>query len=115
MEKLFDLSYKLHDELLNSNEYKKLKEKEHLMLSDSSLKNLIDSYHELLLKSYNDKSKELLKEIDSIKLKLDENELVINYKKAYKEYQLLIANITEIAFNGFKNDTIIDKIIKANL
>ena len=37
MEKLFDLSYKLHDELLKSKEYKNLKEKEHLMLSDSSL------------------------------------------------------------------------------
>lgn len=115
MEKLFDLSYKLHDELLNSKEYKNLKEKEHLMLSDSSLSELINSYHELLAKSYNDKSKELLKEIHFIKLKLDENELVINYKKAYKAYQLLIANITEVAFNGFKNDTLIDKIIKASL
>ena len=115
MEKLFDLSYKLHDELLNSNEYKNLKEKEHLMLSDLSLNKLINSYHELLAKSYNDKSKELLKEIHSIKLKLDENELVINYKKAYKEYQLLIANVTEVVFQDFKNDSLIDKIIKASL
>lgn len=114
MEKLFDLSYKLHDELLNSNEYKELKEKEKLMLMDKKVNDMINKYHDLLSKSYNDKSKELLKKLHLIKLRLDENELVINYKKAYKAYQLLISNITDITFKDFKNDTLIDKIIKAN-
>ena len=40
-------------------------------------------------------------------------ENVINYKKAYKEYQLLVGQITDIVFEGFSNPSLLDKIVRA--
>ena len=113
MEKIQDLAYQLHDMLLESEEFIKLKDAEAAMLNDNNSKLLIDNYHSLLEKYIFDKSENVLKMLSKAKLKMDQNELVINYKKAYKEYQLLIGNITDLVFDGFKSQTLLDKIIRA--
>ena len=47
------------------------------------------------------------------KLELDNNEIVIKYKKAYKDYQLLVGKITDIVFEDFSNPSLLDKIVRA--
>ena len=45
MEKVQELAFKLHDLLINSNEYKQLKEIENTLKSDSVSFNLLNIYH----------------------------------------------------------------------
>ena len=113
MENILELAYKLHDLLLNSNEYKILKDYEDKMLNDDNANSLINNYH-ICLEKYNfDKSEEVLKKLSNAKLLMDQNELVILYKKAYKDYQILVGNITDVVFKDFKKDTFLDKLIRA--
>ena len=51
--------------------------------------------------------------LSSAKFEMDNNELIINYKKAFKDYQILVGKITSIVFEDFKTDSLLDKIIKA--
>ena len=113
MENILELAYKLHDLLLNSSEYKILKDCEEKMLNDDNANSLINAYH-ICLEKYNfDKSEEVLKKLSNAKLLMDQNELVILYKKAYKDYQILVGNITDVVFKDFKKDTFLDKLIRA--
>ena len=112
MDKIQNIAFELHDKLLASEEYKQLKEKEKIMLSNPESSFLLNNYQELLI-AYNDnKSNENLKKLHVSKLKLDENNLVKEYKDAYKNYQILVGNITDIVFDGFKTNSVIDKIIR---
>ena len=113
MDKIQTLSYELHDLLLSSKEYLILKETELVMLNDNECKNLIDNYHKLLEKYNFDKSDEVLNLLSKAKMLMDQNELVIKYKKAYKDYQILVGNITDVVFKDYKKDSILDKIIRA--
>lgn len=113
MEKISKLSYELHDKLILSNEYKKLKEAESNMLNDTTCKLLLDKFHHLQEVYVTNKSNEVLSNLHLAKLKLDENNLVKEYKKAYKDYQILIGKITDIVFDGFSKQSLIDKIIRA--
>ena len=54
-----------------------------------------------------------VKELHKVKLELDNNKNVIEYKKAYKEYQLLVGKITDIVFEDFSNPSILDRIVRA--
>ena len=112
MENTIDLAFKLHEMLLNSNEFLTLKKYEKIMLEDFNSASLISSYHKLQEKYTTIKTNETLKELHEAKLKMDNDLNVINYKKAYKDYQILVGNITDIVFEGFKNDTLVDKILK---
>lgn len=112
MDEIYTLAFKLHDLLLDSKEYLKLKEKEKLMLDDKKTNKLIQKYHELEVLYNENKSSNNLTLLHQIKLELDLNPLVKDYQKAYKEYQILIGQITDLVFLDFKNDTLIDKILK---
>lgn len=113
MEKITKLSYELHEKLILSNEYKNLKSIEKKMLENATCKLLLEKFHHLQEVYATNKSNEILSKLHYAKLKLDENELVKEYKKAYKDYQILIGNITDIVFDGFAKKSIIDKIIRA--
>lgn len=112
MEKVTELAFELHDLLMNSEQYKKLKLAEKNMKEDSNAASLIEKYHNLLSKSINIKTEKMNKELHQAKLEMDLNNLVIAYKKAFKEYQLLVDEITSIVFKDFSSITKIDKIIK---
>lgn len=112
MDNITSLAFSLHDKLMESKEFKTLKEYETIMLNDESSKSLIDNYHHLQELYSSLKTNEMQTKLHKAKLLMDENENVINYKKAYKEYQLLIGKITDLVFDGFKNDTTLDKIMK---
>ena len=113
MEKIQSLAYELHDLLLNSKEFIYLKECEVKMISDVQCKTLIDNYHNLQGRYNFEKTEEVLTMLSKAKLLMDQHPLVIEYKKAFKEYQILVGNITDIVFEGFKKDTLVDKIIRA--
>ena len=113
MEHIQNLAYELHELLTSSNEFNYLKECERNMLTDDVANNLIKEYHKAQEQYNFDKSDEVLNILHNAKLKMDQNELVILYKKAYKEYQILVGNITDIVFKDFKNESLVDKIIRA--
>ena len=113
MQEIVSLAYSLHEMLLSSNEYKALKEAENIMLNDKISSQLINEYHTLQQKYNFNKTDEVLTMLSNAKLNMDNNELVIKYKNAYKQYQILVGNITSIVFEGYKSDTLLDKIIKA--
>ena len=113
MEHIQNLAYELHELLTSSKEFKYLKECERNMLTDDVANNLIKEYHKAQEQYNFDKSDEVLNILHNAKLKMDQNELVILYKKAYKEYQILVGNITDIVFKDFKNEYLVDKIIRA--
>lgn len=113
MEKINELSFKLHDMLLNSKEYLELKNIEKKLLEDEISSSLLKNYHKLQEEYMSNKSEEMLKKLHKAKLMLDENEIVVSYKKVYKNYQILIGNITDIVFEDFSKQSIIDKIIRA--
>lgn len=113
MDNINELSFKLHEMLITSKEYLYLKQCEQELLNDKTSSSLLNSYHLLQEQYVSNKTNEMLKKLHIAKLKLDENEIVIKYKKAYKNYQFLIGNITEIVFDGFSKQSLIDKIIRA--
>lgn len=113
MEHIQNLAYELHELLTSSKEFIYLKECERNMLTDDVANNLIKDYHKAQEQYNFDKSDEVLNMLHNAKLKMDQNELVILYKKAYKEYQILVGNITDIVFKDFKNESLVDKIIRA--
>lgn len=113
MENIQNLAYELYELLTSSNEYKNLKKCEVEMLNNSVSNTLINEYHMLQEKYNMDKSEDILSMLHLAKLKMDENELVILYKKAYKDYQILVGKVTDIVFKDFKSESMIDKIIRA--
>ena len=113
MEKIYNLAYKLNHDLQNSLEYQILKEKEKQMLNDKICANLLKQYQQMQEIYQKDRSQDNLKKLHQIKLSLDENKLVKEYQLSYKNYQILIGKITDIVFEDFKSELLIDKIIKA--
>jgi len=112
METVEELAYQLHDKLIESIEYKELKNAESIMLNDKLAKSLIDNYHKLQELYSSDKKEETNKKLHQAKLEMDLNPLVIAYKLAYKNYQILVGNITDVVFKDFKSDTLVEKIIR---
>ena len=62
---------------------------------------------------YFDKSDEVLNALSNAKSLMFQNKLISDYKKAYKDYQILVGNITDVVFKDFKKDSLLDKIIRA--
>ena len=113
MDKVINLSYELHDLLLNSNEFLTLKKHEKIMLEDEASSCLINEYKAAFVQYNFDKSEECLKKVHEIKLKMDTDNNVINYKKAYKDYMILLGKVTDESFQDYKKESTIDKIIRA--
>lgn len=113
MEKVTELAFKLHDLLLSSEQYLNLKVAEDNMNNDENASLLIQNYHKLQELSHNNKMEELNKKLHEAKLKMDLNPYVIEYKKAYKEYQILVGKITSIVFKDFSTISTLDKILKS--
>ena len=108
MDKVSTLAYQLHEMLLQSKEYLSLKEAESIMLNNKEASNLIEIYHKVLEKYSSNKSDDVLKELHQAKLNMDLNELIMNYKEKYKDYQILLGKITEVVFEGFASTSTVD-------
>lgn len=113
MEKIYEIAFALHELLIKSEQYLTLKEKEKEMLSDCFCVDIINKYHNCEEKYQQNKSASNLKDLHEVKLIMDETDLIIQYKKAYKEYQILIGEITDLVFKDFSSPSLIDKIIRA--
>ena len=98
--------FKLKELLLNSNEYKLVKEKEKLMEDNCSellikYNYLFNEYNEALrFKDYGSDVATKQKELNECKIELDNNEYVKEYKKAYKNMNKLLKQIQDIVFDG---------------
>lgn len=111
MEKVLEKAYQLHDLLFKSESYRKLKEKEKEMVEDEALKPLFLSYHNAQEQYVTEKSEQNLARLHAIKLQIDSHPKVIAYQQSYKEYQILLGNITDIAFDGLiEKDDLLKKI-----
>ncbi len=113
MEKIQQLAFDLHDQLMNSAEFLLLKEKEQIMFQNEISKNLIESYQYSVQEYGCQRNEENLKKMHLAKLAMDNNSMIQEYKKAYKNYQILVGEITDILFDGFSTSSLIDKIIRA--
>lgn len=113
MEKIFELSFTLHDLLLETVEYKNLKMIEKKMREDKTASSLIAIYQDLNVQYGTNKTQELLKKLHQAKLKMDQNELVIEYKKAYKQYQILVGKVSDIAFKDVFEPSTFERIIRS--
>jgi len=97
--------YELKEMLLNSNEYKLVKEKEKEMEEKCSnllikYNYLFNEYNEALrFKDYGSDVKGIQKELNKCKLELDSNEYVKAYKEAYKAMNKLLKDLQDIIFS----------------
>jgi cell fate (sporulation/competence/biofilm development) regulator YlbF (YheA/YmcA/DUF963 family) len=100
------LSYCLKDELLNSELYKNLKEKEQIMLEDKDCSMLLCAFQQLKneyneakrFEKYGSDIDGVQKRLSELKYKLDENKLVRDYNLAYKEMRKKLKQIEKIVF-----------------
>ena len=96
--------YELKEKLINSKEYKLVKDKEKLM--EEKANELLTRYNYLFneyneakrFENYGGKVKEYQKLLADTKLELDRNEYVIEYRKAYKDMEQVLSNIQDILF-----------------
>ena len=72
------------------------------------------TYHNVLEKYSSNKSEETLKELHQAKLNMDLNILIKQYKEKYKNYQVLVGKITDVVFEDFSKQSLVDKIVRAN-
>lgn len=99
--------YKLKELLMNSKEYKAVKEKEKLMEENCSnllirYNYLFNEYNEALrFKDYGGDVENKQKALNQFKIELDNNEYVKEYKRAYKDMNKLLNVIQSIIFDGF--------------
>ena len=86
--------YELREALLKSDEYVKVKESENIMEEKCSsllikYNNLFDEYNQAIrFVKYGSNIEMIQKELARVKLELDNNEYVKDYKNAYKEMNL---------------------------
>ena len=96
--------YDLKQMILNSNEYKQVKEKEKVMEENCAsilvrYSNIFNEYNEALrFKDYGANVNEVQKRLHLCKLELDENIYVKEYKEAYKKMNELLGEIEGILF-----------------
>ena len=99
---------------------KNYREANDLSMSDfGKLCDLSRSYISLLEKNINPKTnKAIVPTLETLvkvskAMRMDLNELIMNYKEKYKDYQILLGKITEVVFEGFASTSTVDKIIRA--
>jgi len=100
------LTFKLKEEIVNSDLYKNLKEKERRMLEDEECSKLLHTY-QVKQNEYNEAKRfekygsdvdGVSKELSEIKYKVDENKFVKEYNEAYKKINKELKNIEKIIF-----------------
>lgn len=102
--------YELKDKLLNSEEYKNVKEKERLMEENCNsllikYNYLFNEYNQALrFKDYGSDVTKAQRELNECKKELDNNEYVKEYRSAYKKMTKLL---NDVEMNIFQN--LIDK------
>ena len=105
---IFALAYELQSEIVNSDLYKEVKEKENKMLGDQATFMLLNKYQTaqeeyneaLRFKDYGGNVKEKQLEMYKIKLEVDANPLVRSYNEAYKRLSDLLDKIEKTIFKG---------------
>ncbi len=110
-------TFELKDKILNSAEYKTLKEKENKMMNDKECILLLNKF-ERAKEEYNNAKRfenygsdvvSAQKLLSSVKTELDNNELVKEYNEAFKHMKKIIKNIEGAIFEGIiKSKTAID-------
>ena len=104
--KILSKVYELKERLLNSTEYKLVKEKE--MLMEEKCANLLIKYNHLFneynnalrFKDYGSDVNAAQRQLHECKIELDENVYVREYKEAYKRMDSLLKSIQKNLFNG---------------
>ena len=103
---ILGLTYELKEMLLNSKEYKLVKEKERLMEENCGMllikyNNLVDEYNNAVrFEKYGGDVEGTRKRDFDCKLELDQNEYVKEYNKADKDMNKLLLSLQDIIFDG---------------
>jgi len=101
-------AYDLKDKIIESDLYKDLKEKEHLMFEDEECFKLLSAF-QIVKEEYKEAKRfekygsnvgDVQKRLSELKYKLDENKLVKDYNLAYKKMN---KKLKEIEKNIFKD------------
>ena len=98
--------YELKEKLINSDEYKKVKNTEKEMEEKCSsilikYNYLFDEYNNAIrFINYGSDVESVQKQLAACKLELDNNEYVKEYKKAYKDMNVLLKRLENIIFDG---------------
>ena len=98
-------TYELKDKILNSKEYKEVKEKEKEMEDNCSLllikyNRLFNEYNEAIrFKDYGSDVNKAQKELANCKKELDENNYVKEYRNSFKKMNKILKDIEKELFN----------------
>jgi len=104
--KILELTYELKDMLINSEEYKDVKEKEKVMEENCTsllikYNSLMDEYNNAIrFEKYGSDVDKARKKLAECKMELDTNEYVKSYKNAYKKMNKLLSSLEDIIFDG---------------
>ena len=98
--------YELREKLKDSNEYRLVKEKEKIMEEECSMllikyNNAFNEYNEALrFKDYGSDIESKQRILNEIKIELDNNKYIKDYKAAYKDITKLLKGIEAEIFKG---------------
>jgi cell fate (sporulation/competence/biofilm development) regulator YlbF (YheA/YmcA/DUF963 family) len=105
------LTYELKEKLINSKEYKDVKEKEKIMEEKCAhllikYNHLMDEYNNAVrFEKYGGDVEGSRKRLAECKMELDTNEYVKSYNEAYKKMNKLLRNLEDIIFEGLIKNT----------
>ena len=113
---IYELAYKLNEELLKDEVILNVKEKEEIMNNNKEFITLIMSYEALKaevndLERYNLDTKVQREELFHLKFKIDTLEVVKQYNEAYKIAKKYLDNIAKEAFKDIDDDIKLNSIL----
>lgn len=113
---IYNLAYKLNEELLKDEMILNVREKEEIMNNDHEFITLIMTYDALKseindLERYGLDTKEKQKELHELRYKIDTLEVVKNYNEAYSKAREYLAKIANEVFKDISNDLKINSIL----
>ena len=113
---IYELAYKLNEELLKDEIILEVKEKESIMNNNYEFIMLIMSYDALKaevndLERYGLDTKEKQKELHELRYKIDTLEVVKNYNEAYSKARIYLKEVANEVFKDISNDLKINSII----
>ena len=113
---IYELAYKLNEELLKDEVILNVKEKEEIMNNNKEFITLIMSYEALKaevndLERYNLDTKLKREELFHLKFKIDTLEVVKQYNEAYKIAKKYLDNIAKEAFKDIDDDIKLNSIL----
>ncbi len=112
---LYELAYKLNEELLKDDLILNVKDKENIMNNNEEFMKLVIYYDSLKskiedLEKYGIDAKEKQKELYKIKYKLDTLEVVKDYRLAYKKAKEYLDKISKEVFKNIDDELKINSI-----